>query len=191
MKRRRILIVAAVCALVGVGVAVLWPGSRKEPEYQGKKLSEWLYPNFSATGFEAATNAVRAVGTNALPWMLEGIAYEPTRFRRFLRRLPTDLYRLAAPEEVRRIEALRAFAILKGTAQPAVSQLTTWAADPTASERRRFARAALRHMGGGYLEVPARLEDLQSPDGRVRSSATNDLMLVAPDFFGNGAVHKQ
>jgi hypothetical protein len=32
---------AAVIVVAMVGMVVLWPGER-EPEYQGKKLSEWL-----------------------------------------------------------------------------------------------------------------------------------------------------
>ena len=30
-----------MCVLVGIGVVAFWPGER-EPEYNGKKLSEWL-----------------------------------------------------------------------------------------------------------------------------------------------------
>jgi len=39
-KRRRI-VVLVLSVIAGVAVVAFWPGL-KEPEYQGKKLSEWL-----------------------------------------------------------------------------------------------------------------------------------------------------
>src|SRR5580765_6326029 len=40
--KKRALIIAAVMSLVAIALVVAcWPGER-EPEYQGKKLSEWL-----------------------------------------------------------------------------------------------------------------------------------------------------
>src|SRR4051812_13881608 len=69
--------VAAVWAIVLV-VALLWPGE-KEPEYQGKKLSEWLKKadliSF-VTDDEAGKGfgrAIRAAGTNAVPYLLRQI----------------------------------------------------------------------------------------------------------------------
>ena len=63
--------------LVGISVIALWPEER-EPEYSGKRLSEWLEPtlNYPAANeniraqMEPAEAAVRHIGTNALPYIL-------------------------------------------------------------------------------------------------------------------------
>jgi hypothetical protein len=191
VKRKRVLVIGTACAFTGVVVliACLSGPNTPEPEYRGKKITKWLYPCIMAhAGSEAATNAVQALGTNALPWMLEGIAYEPGEFRKFLRRLPKPLNQLHTNRDVRRFEALLAFAILKGTAQPAVLQLAKWASTPTRSDRKIFARAALSHMG--REDVRQWLDDLQSDDYRIRSMATNQLMAVVPELLGGAVTNK-
>ena len=74
-------------ALVGVCVALFWPRGPKEPEYQGKKLSEWV--TFHSHGSKVAPNnpdfaasAIRNIGTNAVPWLVRWIAYEPPPWAR-------------------------------------------------------------------------------------------------------------
>jgi hypothetical protein len=78
-RRRRIVVVLAACVLVGIGVVAFWPGER-EPEYNGKKLSEWVWmerhtppENEEA---KVAAEAVRHIGTNALPSVLRWIGYK-------------------------------------------------------------------------------------------------------------------
>ncbi len=89
MKRRwRILLVVAGCGVVAAVALVLSRDS--EPEYKGRTLTEWLlvysdpgfYPHgglprgrLTAEGGEAA-DAVRHIGTNALPWLLKWVRYE-------------------------------------------------------------------------------------------------------------------
>src|SRR5690242_9922901 len=70
-RRRWIVGLVAIAVVVLVAVAV-WPGER-EPEYQGKKLSEWLemqekYP-------AEAAHAVRAIGTDAVPFLVRWADY--------------------------------------------------------------------------------------------------------------------
>jgi hypothetical protein len=69
----------------------LTPAARKEPVYQGKTLTQWLkqlddgevygissgrLPSFSRAQVEAA-EAIRAIGTNALPLLIEDIHAHP------------------------------------------------------------------------------------------------------------------
>src|SRR4051812_47188734 len=61
--------------LLAVLVAIVWPGE-KEPEYQGKKLSYWLEITTHEEYVEAR-EAVRQIGTNALPLLLKWIRYSP------------------------------------------------------------------------------------------------------------------
>jgi len=100
VRRRRAIIVLAVCVLVGIGVVAFWPGVRvpKEPEYHGKKLREWLRvveknsiadheEINNSTNLDNITNespqvieavrAVRAIGTNALPYLIKWNIEQP------------------------------------------------------------------------------------------------------------------
>jgi hypothetical protein len=76
VKRRRIIVLVCACVVVGVAF-VVWPRER-QPEYQGKKLSEWLLECSApspSTRVEAR-KAVKEIGTNAVPWLLEWLRYE-------------------------------------------------------------------------------------------------------------------
>jgi hypothetical protein len=79
-RRRWTIWVLAGCALAALIALLAFPTER-EPEYSGRKLREWLKlyvqsgDRFS-NGQEAA-EAVRHIGTNALPWLLKWTNYEP------------------------------------------------------------------------------------------------------------------
>src|SRR5690242_3243308 len=76
MSRRLWIGLAAVTVVAIVAVAV-WPGDR-EPEYQGKKLSEWLAMQHEHPA--EAARAVRAIGTNAIPFLLRWADYRYPRW---------------------------------------------------------------------------------------------------------------
>ena len=70
MKRgRRILLIVAGCATVAAVTILVWPGER-EPEYQGRKLSEWIKSHPPFEGGEEAMVAISQMGTNALPFLV-------------------------------------------------------------------------------------------------------------------------
>ena len=71
--------VVGACVIVCLLAVALWPGER-EPEYQGKRLFQWLdqYHPYTGSLFVsggldkgAAMDAVQHIGTNGLPWMLK------------------------------------------------------------------------------------------------------------------------
>ena len=81
-KKRRVAIVVGAVVVAVIGMVVFWQG-QKEPEYQGKKLSEWVeicsrYDRFAKYGGPAvpeeqlrvAVKAIRQIGTNALPLLV-------------------------------------------------------------------------------------------------------------------------
>jgi hypothetical protein len=192
VKRRRVLIIVAIALAVAIVAAVAWPRQR-EPEYQGKKLSEWLYLDTVVTepGSEAAADAVRQIGTNGLPWMLRHVSVEPGKWRQVVAKFPKPFDQAATWKDGRweRACALRAFQILGPLARPAVPQLTDWANNaPTGSQRRAFAVAALGDMGPDFLNIPSRVRELNWPDAGVRERATNELMRIAPEMLTNRAV---
>jgi HEAT repeat protein len=77
-KRRKWMTILACVALAIMLAAML--SRSNEPHYQGKSLSEWLEVHRNETrdkpGGDAGANALRAIGTNALPKLLEWTAFE-------------------------------------------------------------------------------------------------------------------
>ena len=69
---KRVVIALAAGIVVAVVAVAFWPGE-KEPEYQGKKLSEWLATQGNDDQGQAKTEAaeglvaIRNIGTNAVP----------------------------------------------------------------------------------------------------------------------------
>jgi len=121
MRRgRRALLIVAGCVLLACAVWVVWPG-QKEPEYQGKKLSEWLYLYVVTHGAdEGAAAAVREIGTNGLPWLMRGISIEPGKWRQVVAKLPGPFNRVAWFKDglMERAEAVGGFRILRYVASP-------------------------------------------------------------------------
>src|SRR6266513_5172307 len=68
---------------VGLAVVIAVRATReREPEYGGKRLSEWVrkfwappYTNYSAQTAEAK-DPIHQIGTNALPYLLTWVGYE-------------------------------------------------------------------------------------------------------------------
>src|SRR5437899_940581 len=71
MKRGRAI--ASVVLLAVVAFAAFFALRPREPVYQGKRLSEWLADlNCAGRGQinQEAENAIRQIGTNALPFLV-------------------------------------------------------------------------------------------------------------------------
>jgi HEAT repeat protein len=158
-RGRRILLAVLGLAVLAVLVAALWP-SEKEPEYQGKKLSEWLsfYMNASPAEQDAAGYAVRHIGTNALPILLHWMSYQVPNWRSKLvevvQRMPISSPRKRALDNrMLGLNASRAaiseigFEILREEAAPAVPALAGMVEDPNSRERRVRAMLALVSIG--------------------------------------------
>jgi hypothetical protein len=142
------VILIAVGCLVAVVVAVLvWPGER-EPEYQGKKLSEWLRVPSRKPEAGAASErveAIRHIGTNALPFLLKWIRCDvppwKAKLQGILAKLPQRirdshaLRSLTMNEAARRgMLAVIGFQILGRQSEPAIPELAKLANDPKSPE---------------------------------------------------------
>src|SRR5437763_1005229 len=105
MRRRRLILLLAGCALTAILVALLWTRDR-EPEYQGKFLSQWLaqYRDHDVEDGAAAAG-VREIGTKALPWLLKWLRYERAPWRGKLlsavNKLPAVLSKSSIAENLR------------------------------------------------------------------------------------------
>jgi hypothetical protein len=178
-RRRRVFIVLAACILVGIGVVAIWP-QEKEPEYNGKKLSEWMQPydlryserrsigRIDEIGQKLADDVVRHIGTNALPWMLKWIAYEPPAWKEALGWIVWKMPATPAawawalrcrfpgydPESYHSQAIARtAFKILGPEAVPAAPALARIARKARSEDRRSSAMYALSCIGRGALPV--------------------------------------
>src|SRR5678815_647036 len=81
MKRRRLILIAVLLVVVaGIGYGIL---GRRELRYQGKSLSDWFVQFYTPRRYGDETDetddarrseaaaAIRAIGTNAVPFLLK------------------------------------------------------------------------------------------------------------------------
>ena len=130
-RRRRIVIVLALSVLVSIGAVAFWP-SDNEPKYNGKTLTEWLEISASRrydNRWPQAEDAVRHIGTNALPWLTKWISYnrptwqDKTAQWKIWRILPRQLFVLVYHREFQTIWAAEGFRILAPTSSQASAEL--------------------------------------------------------------------
>jgi hypothetical protein len=151
--RWRIVIALGACALaVFLGVA-FWSGD-KEPEYKGKKLSEWLA--IQRQNPAGTTEAVRAMGTNALPLLIDLIECNVSSWERpllgFYGRHPGWVgygwFRRRYEKRVKRVElAAFGFFILGRDASPALTNLERIARNPTNGPSAFWAANSMAYLG--------------------------------------------
>jgi HEAT repeat protein len=79
LRRRWPYFMTAVAALGAIVTAVWWP---REPEYRGKQLSEWVEHHLHGDSAEMAEaeKAFRAMGPDAVPWLLRRLESRPDGF---------------------------------------------------------------------------------------------------------------
>lgn len=163
MKRRPVLIIASACLVAFILALVLWPRER-EPEYNGATLSTWLL-RCALSGNQAesapAVDAIRHMGTNALPFLVRWIQYEPGWRDSLGRKMWTwpvirsrhDIQRLIwNMTQYRANAAVYGFQVLGSTANPAVPELQRLAYNGDAPETALRATECLIHMGQRFPE---------------------------------------
>ena len=81
---------ACLVVLTGMAVivaaAILWPQPR-EPIHQGRPLRAWLEEfdqSYGTTNYRAASQAIQAIGTNTLPFLIRYLRYQDPSFHRQL-----------------------------------------------------------------------------------------------------------
>jgi hypothetical protein len=181
MSRRRILLLLALAA-VAAGLFLGWPRGPKEPVYQGKGLSHWINQKsgFVETMTNAnVVNAIKSIGTNALPWLLSEFTLPESKWRstfnRWISVLPGIGFRFGDKQDRVRTAAL-GLAFLGTNAAPALPILATYLGD---ADRSGWASVAMG--GAGELALPYLLPALTSTSRTERLSAANGL--------GNAVYH--
>jgi hypothetical protein len=114
-----------------MGVVVFWPKDN-EPKYNGKTLTAWLKISASRrydNRWPQAEEAVRHIGTNALPWLTKWISYDRPSWQdktaqwKAWRVLPRQLYVLVYNREFQTTWATEGFRILAPTSPQVSAEL--------------------------------------------------------------------
>lgn len=163
-----------ISGLLLLALLLSWPllGTR-EPSYAGGKLSQWLetYTDQLAPGdSDQAYAAVRHIGTNAVPCLLNWLEYRPLRWpyrvKRLLRGMPNPLHNhelmdMSEKGMERSSLAVVGFSILKTDAREAVPELARLMHNTNNVPGCWQATYALAYLGKDAL--PPLLKELQHP----------------------------
>jgi hypothetical protein len=188
MRRFWFITVLAGCGLALL-IALLVLTSNREPRYNGRTLSQWLVIEREALftydttrnaspGNADAENAVRHIGTNALPQLIKWLDYEnhwTTRFRHQILSIKHALHLKAlvpVPDRAGKQQlAVGGFLILGSNATPAISQLQHLArqSKPPAYDNRRLAIFCLANIGSAAR--PTLAEFMKDPDPGISAAA--------------------
>ena len=141
MNRRRVFILVSLGVVVSL-ILLLWP-SQPEPAYQNRRLSSWLLDSgpFPSGHDQGAGEAIRQMGTNSLPCLINWLDYQRPAWRDkvvvLYSKLPRALQNQSLKESLASGRAqklseaaLWTFEILGPSAAPAVPQLTRMLEDP-------------------------------------------------------------
>lgn len=148
MHKRRLSLITFACAALTALSALVWP-REPEPEFKGIPLSKWL-ENYSWRDTEFA-EAIKHMGTNALPCLLRVAKYEEpqwrTRISRTTSKWPVGAlnsrlgqWLLGGKAASRADASVIAFGILGADADLALGELRRMeksSKDPATSERAR------------------------------------------------------
>lgn len=176
------------------------PTGPTEPQWKGRTLSQWLDTPAFAGFYEyrpvekaenkEAFDAVRAMGTNCLPWLLARLApgEKSGRFREWLDELALKVeesgwqvpWEMSADQHTRQVtRAIAAFSVLGEVAAPAVPQLRDGLLGRDGRLEQLASANALDVLGDSGVSVL--LNAVTSTDARVRQIAVCGLGSSAPN----------
>jgi hypothetical protein len=185
MPKRRLI--RGILAL-GIFAALIFTFTRRsEPSYKGRALGEWVDRIRTLSGLSSqvptqttqnkeAADAIRHIGTNAIPYLLLWMKGEQEplwkpKLRSLAMRLPLRIRPLWAYDKLPRSLCLHeAFAILGSQAETAIPELSRLANDTNDYQTAFNATAALASLGNDGL--PPLLALLTNQNDRLRLVAT-------------------
>jgi hypothetical protein len=192
LTKRRALLVLGACALGAFLGIAFWPGE-KEPEYKGMKLSEWLA--IQRQNPAETAEAVRAMGTNALPLLVDLIECNVSSWERpllgFYGRhrgcVGSGWFRRRYEKRVERVElAAFGFFILGRDASSALTNLERIARNPTNGPSAFWAANSMAYLGECAV-IPL---DSLAEGGKVRPDLRGYAMVAMANmaYLGTNAM---
>jgi len=198
MKRLNLIGVLALA----VSVASLTFGLvlRKEPHFQGRSLTQWLVdrPKYKnpfivrpAPLSVEARRAVKAIGTNAIPILLEMIQARDSAFKTWLtsafNRQRIIGFRLQ-PATEQRAMAFAGFEILGEEAKAAAPALASLIKDPDFGVRYTALESLRRVTSDKNLLVPLLLEACHDSAPAIRFNANTHLHFQSPESLRTAGI---
>jgi hypothetical protein len=189
--RKRLLIAAGLLLAELVGLIVWRASWPREPLFEGRRLSSWLNhhvasssakPPYGSPGWQKADEALRHIGTNAIPTLLRMIrAKDPPplvlkliEFQRY--RWTRINYRYAY---TRHEEAEYAFRMLGTNGASAIQELIKIYEEATSPASKICAAQALGSIGpAARPAVPVLLRNFTDTNAKVRSSAVSSIISI-------------
>jgi hypothetical protein len=163
------------CGLIAVVAICFFCLREKEPSYNGRTLSEWVFvygrDRSTANDRKEAAKAIGSVGNNAIRFLLRWSDYEPSTKRRIWERLPKSISHTRPFEslllnkhaEYRATYAARAFGALGPIATSAIPELKKRALNTNQPICALNAHVALGAIGlpalPAFLDVASNLGD--------------------------------
>lgn len=178
-KRRRIAVVGLVVAMLAVAV---WFALRpREPEYEGRKLSDWTR-EFATIGHNRirentaeSVAAVQHIGTNGLPFLIRDLRAKDMPWETVVSWINAHMPFSCnlRPGWVRRSSALEAIEALGAAAEPAIPKLEELmkARDKEAASWAQMALAAM----GNEKALPPLMWGLTNSDLYLQRGASTGL----------------
>ena len=187
--RKRVYIALAI-VLVAVAGVIAWQVTRpqeREPVYQGKRLSFWLYEAYAGNGRngEGAEEGMRQAGTNAIPTLLRmlrakdsGLRVKVTELARRQHIIEIDFARAEGWNDA----ALTGFHLLGSKAQSAVPALIEIANQNISPPSRNDAICALGMVGPSAKDaIPSLLQWTTNADWKGRMYAIRSLYEIGAE----------
>jgi HEAT repeat protein len=186
--RRWVYIALAIVLVVIAGVGV-WQGLReREPVYQGRRLNVWLeilHREKLAHLDDRAKQAIRHIGTNALPVLIERLRTHDTPLKQLIMKWAQKQafvhFHFNSADE-RRPEAIWGYEALGPLASAQVPSLSATLTNDPSPKVRIAAVWALGYIGPeASMAAPALFRAAQDKDYHIRSPAFIALGKIRPN----------
>ena len=192
MNRRFRLLLLILLVTSAAALALLcWP---TEPSYQGKRLSKWLVEldlrnSSDANARDQAVNAVRVIGTNALPRLTAMLGAKDSQLATALLKLNAKqsfIHLPVAPASVVQARALQAYGVLGDLAEGNVPELVRILEEEPSPQIRACVALALGQIGrAAKAATPALRKATGDKNARVRQNA--QLALINIERWDEGS----
>ena len=201
LKKRKLLTTIFVAMLFAAIIWLILPSKTDEPVYQGKPVSYWLdnywldnlwmISNALNMKKSTASNALAAIGTNAIPYYLELAASHPNHIQKYLLgihfldwipRIDEALRRMAFKFDKNPVESFLGFQVLGSSAKSAVPGLIRLMQSDLPKNNRRQIVDSLANIGiAATNAVPALLQNFKLPRDEVASESFHAIHCIAYD----------